>query len=97
MQHILVDLPANGARAIDHGCTHVAMPQQRLDRADIVAVLEQMRRERVTEGVVITSMLSLWPASIGSGRTLRKSPGGYTPGVDDQRRRGRELAEMKES
>jgi hypothetical protein len=46
---------------------------------------------------VITSMLSLWPASIGTGATLRKSPGGYTPDVDDQRRRGRELPERKES
>src|SRR5262245_65032691 len=34
---------------INHGCGHVAMPQQFLDRADVVAVLQQMGREAVAE------------------------------------------------
>ena len=35
---------------IDHGRGHVAVPQQLRDRPDVVAVLEQVRRERVSQG-----------------------------------------------
>src|SRR5688572_2997599 len=36
---------------VDHGRRHVAMPEQLLDRTDVVAGLEQRRRERMAKAV----------------------------------------------
>jgi hypothetical protein len=35
---------------VDHRRRHIGMPQQFLHRADVVAGLQQMRRERVADG-----------------------------------------------
>ena len=36
---------------IDHGCSYIAMPQQLLNRTDIVIGLQKMACETVTEGM----------------------------------------------
>ena len=41
---------------IDHGRTHVAMPEQLLDRSDVVPGLEQMRREAVPQRILTLPM-----------------------------------------
>jgi hypothetical protein len=34
---------------VDHGCAHVVVPEELLNRADVVAAFEEMRREGVAE------------------------------------------------
>lgn len=36
---------------VDHGCAHVLMSQQLLDRADVLPPFQQVGRKRVAEGV----------------------------------------------
>ena len=36
---------------VNHGSAYILMSEQLLDGADIVAVLEQVRRERMAQGV----------------------------------------------
>jgi hypothetical protein len=43
--------PAIEDMRVDHGGGHVAVPEELLDCADVVAVLQQVRRKRVTESM----------------------------------------------
>ena len=37
--------------SVDHRGTHVGVPEQLLNRADVVAIFQKMRGERMTQGV----------------------------------------------
>ena len=53
---------------VDHGGTHVGVPQQLLHRPDVVPVLEEMRRKRMPQGVTTGPLPDLGPShGIGNG------------------------------
>jgi hypothetical protein len=43
--------PARHAVGIDHRCSDIRMPEQRLDRANVVVRLQEMSGEAVAEGM----------------------------------------------
>ena len=47
----LFDGPGRDTMGIDHRRAHISVPQERLDRADAVICLQQVRRERMAEGM----------------------------------------------
>ena len=55
---------------VDHGRFEVSMAQKRLDRADIVAILVEMRREAVPEGVTGDPFRQPCPAGPAADRPL---------------------------
>jgi hypothetical protein len=83
---------------INHRCRYVGMTEQFLHRPDVVAVLEQMRREAVTKRVA-TRVLRETSTPNGFGhrflddRFVRVKPRGWTPFriPTDPRRRKHEL------
>ena len=48
---------------IDHGGTHVLVPQEFLHRTDIVTVLQKMRRQTVATLIVTLLIIRRWPRS----------------------------------
>ena len=49
---------------IDHGGTHVLVPQEFLHRTDIVTVLQKMRRQTVATLIVTLLIMRPWPKSV---------------------------------
>src|SRR5215470_2126342 len=56
---------------IDLGCAHVAMTEQVLNRPDVVAILQQVRGERVAEGVAARRLGDARPADRVLNRALQ--------------------------
>jgi hypothetical protein len=54
---------------VDHCRTHVAMPEQILDRSDVVPSFEQMCGEGVTQ-----RMTRGWPGNAGGSRSVLHRP-----------------------
>jgi len=54
---------------VDHRGTHIPVPQQLLDRPDVVSVLEQVGGERVTE--CVAGPCFLMPAKATASLTAR--------------------------
>ena len=59
---------------VDHGCAHVLMSQQLLDRADVLPPFQQVGRKRVAEGVA-TGRLRESRLAHGPGPTESQSQG----------------------
>jgi hypothetical protein len=77
---------------VDHRRRHIGMPQQFLHRADVVAGLQQMRRERVSDGRCragaprFSTSPSRWSCRQGSGPDRRTATARRRPVVETANR-----------
>ena len=58
---------------INHGRTHIAMPEQFLDRSDVVPGLEQMGREAVPQRILTLPMNQAHPPPPFTTVTIRSA------------------------